>query len=207
MRPIVALVGTIILVALLVLTYFVVPTASGREDVSSTQPVSVTVPSGGTFLSSITVTVNYANLPRGDTLTVIPCANEGASASSCLAAKPGWTVEGGTSGTLSFQINVGHFFLVTTNSPPGAGTSFTTSIPFWSVETTYLLVGTIVGLLLAGIGMIRTPEEKYGVPMAPRPAPAPASGATPRPFCENCGQRYETPDAKVCGSCGTPRGN
>lgn len=208
MRPVIALLGTIILVVLLVLAYFVAPTTSSSNSVSSLSSVQVSLPSGGTLLSTLSVTLTYVDLPKGDQLTIIPCPNEGESASACLSSDPGWTVVGGgTSGTLQFEINVGHTFIVTTNAPPGAGTSFTTSVPFWSADTTYLLAGTIIGLVLAGIGMIRTPEEKYGYGRPVQTRPAPAAAAPLRPFCENCGLRFTSPSQQVCPSCGTPRGN
>lgn len=210
MRPVLAIIGTALLVLLGLLSYFVPGGYSTHGDVSIGSPEMVDVPSSTTFLSSLPVTLTMQGVPPGATITVLPCPVGASSASACTGGYPQflytYNVSSSDSGpqtvVLRFNINAGHPFLINTTAGYGAQTTYTAQVPLWAEQTWIIVALLVAGIVIVAVGLTST------APSATSPyvdMPAYAGGPPAKRFCENCGNPFPDASADQCPACGAPR--
>lgn len=213
MRPILAILGAAILVAVALAAYFVPAGSSASGTVASGDPQVVQVASGYTFLPNVPVSLTVTSLPPGAQVGVIPCPIGVTNPAQCEADSTGFldvynntaNVVYSSTITLNFNINSGHPFLVLTTASAGAKTTFTATSPLWAGYTILIVALLVASVVLVAIGLHHPhkPRSPQGSTYVDRSGYA-AEGA-PRQFCEACGNPYASDATTFCTNCGAPR--
>ena len=210
MRPVLAIVGTAILVILGLLSYFVPGGFTTHGSVSAGSPEIVQVPASATFLPSLPVTVTVDNVPAGAQVMVFPCPVGTPDAATCAQNPPPYVVlytvsaSGPATQTveLRFNINAGHPFVIATTAGYGAQTSYSVTVPLWAEQTWAVALLLILGIALVAAGLTSHPHRAASTYVD---VPAYATPPSGKRFCENCGNPFPDEHASTCPACGAPR--
>lgn len=215
MRPIYAIVGGALLVALALVGYFLPSGFSTSGSVSEQSPAAVQVPGGGTFLGSVPVTISVDNVPAGGDVRVYSCAVGASSLSSCLAGTVGsvdevvvpMSASGPESVSMEVDLTPGHDFIINTSAGLGSSAaSYKVTVPFWAVQTDVYVAILIVGVVLVGVGLTGHPSGKARArPSYVEESGYAGGGAAPRRFCESCGEPFPDDTTAFCTTCGAGR--